>query len=182
MAGAFAAATFLFAEPTSTSMAVGTPLAVAGLLCWFAAALRDDGSCPSERGGIFRHVRNPRELAALLLVIGLTIFAASEERRGRWVPRTVAPLGLLYFFCFHLPVADARVRERVRREGGGRGAAYLTAVPSLVPRLLPWGEGAMSRASVRFRAVVETLALAVAAGALAAGCALRQGLVDRIGF
>jgi hypothetical protein len=177
----YAAATFLFAEPTPASMAIGAPVVVGGLVGWFAACVGDDGRCPSDRGGVFRYVRNPRELAAFLLAMGFVLFAASEEPRGRWVPRTVAPLGLLYFFAVLLPLADARLRERVRRDGGERGAEYLTAVPSLVPRLRPWGEGRVSSAAVP-RAILETLAVAAAALALAAGCAARQGLVATIGF
>ncbi|HKD99762.1 MAG TPA: hypothetical protein VKE69_02030, partial [Planctomycetota bacterium] len=79
-------------------------------------------------------VRNPELLGALLVAIGIVLLAASEGKRGRWVPRAIAPIGLLVFFADALPVADAALRERTRASGAADAQRWLAETPALVPR------------------------------------------------
>lgn len=127
-------------------------------------------------------MRNPRELAVLVLAIGLVVLAASEEPRGRWVPRTVAPLGLLAFFVVVLPNADARVRERIALEVGADGAPYLASVPSLLPRLRAWKAAPHARAVSLGRAAGATLAALAPVVATAVACTQRHRLEAALGF
>jgi hypothetical protein len=148
-----AVVTFVFAEPTDVSERVGAAVLAVGGAVWVLALCGDTALPASRRGGIHAFVRNPASLGGFLIAAGIVLFAASEEPRGRWVARTTAPLGLLYFFVVWLPSADAACREWVRRDAGEGGPAsvvrdgskvtpepnpYLANVPSFVPRLTPW--------------------------------------------
>jgi hypothetical protein len=177
-----AAATVLFAEPTEISMSIGAPILAAGAIAWILAAGSDESAPEPRRGGLYARSRHPRMLAASLLAAGLVVWAASEEPRGRWVPRSVAPLGLLFLFLELLPRADAELRARLRLSEGDEGARYLEGVPSFRPRVTAW-PGASSAGWSAARAFApRALAPLVAVAALAYCCYARPGWTAWIGF
>ncbi|MFN0208015.1 MAG: hypothetical protein ACKVS6_17050 [Planctomycetota bacterium] len=136
--------TALFAEPTDISILAGIPVAAAGVLLWFLAAMAHPlGSAADvyawDRGGIYSHVRHPRITAAFLLVAGVLLTCASSGKYGRWVGRSACPLAVLYFFIEALPRADAELR-RAADAAGDRARNYFTKVPAFLPLLFknPW--------------------------------------------
>lgn len=128
----------VFAEPTELSLRTGSFVAVAGLLLWVLASATDDAAPPDERGGFYNYCRHPFHLAGFLLAAGAVIAAASEGKDGRWVPRLVAPAGLLYFFCEALPRAELALRERIPP----LSQAWFQQVPALVPSFRSGSRGA----------------------------------------
>ncbi len=184
LAAAGALGLIALADPQPATAAIGSVLLAAGglLALWTAAHVpRGDAALPPASGP-FARVRHPSVLAVLLLGAGLVLFAASEGRRGRWVPRTLAPLGLLVLFVEVLPRADARQRAAVREDGGAASAQWLAEVPALVPRLASWPEADRRAgdwgAALRSRAVLEVLGSA----GLAALCVLRARSEHAIGW
>jgi hypothetical protein len=176
-----ASATILFAEPTPGSIALGGAVIALGALAWILATSSDPAIEPPQRGGMHAFVRHPRLLAGFILATGLVLWAASEEPRGRWVPRTVVPLGLLYFFLGVLPRADAALRERLR-EGGAEGIAYLAHVPSFVPRATPWRGVPAAPLSLARSAAPGSIVWLAAAAAIAFCCLERARWSGWLGF
>jgi protein-S-isoprenylcysteine O-methyltransferase Ste14 len=176
-----AAATILLAEPTRVSTAVGSVVTLAGLVLRWARAAYERADGKASRAGPFAFVRNPGPLSTFLLAAGLLVLAASEGRRGRWVPRTLVPMGLLVFFAHVLPRADALERARAREPGGG-GERYVAEVPALVPRLSAWRSEPASPPSLRRALGTREVVVAGAVALVGTLCLLRDRLAGVLGF
>ena len=123
-----AAAFIWLADPTPRSLAVGLPVALAGLLLrgWAAGHLAKNQWLAS--GGPYRHVRNPLYLGTLLAAAGLVIAA-----RDAWL----ALLFMLVFGLVYLPVIE--LEEQHLLTLFPEYEEYAARVPWLWPRLRPWG-------------------------------------------
>jgi len=118
------------ARPTWTSMAVGLPLSVLGLIvrAWAAGHLEKNLSLAES--GPYAFVRNPLYIGTLATAAGLVI--ASR----RW------ELGALFaavFLLIYLPVVE--LEEQHLRTLFPSYADYARRVPRLVPRLVTPGSG-----------------------------------------
>ena len=118
------------ARPTWTSMAVGLPLSVLGLIvrAWAAGHLEKNLSLAES--GPYAFVRNPLYIGTLATAAGLVI--ASR----RW------ELGALFaavFLLIYLPVVE--LEEQHLRTLFPSYADYARRVPRLVPRLVTHGSG-----------------------------------------
>ena len=118
------------ARPTWTSMAVGLPLSVLGLIvrAWAAGHLEKNLSLAES--GPYAFVRNPLYIGTLATAAGLVI--ASR----RW------ELGALFaavFLLIYLPVVE--LEEQHLRTLFPSYADYARRVPRLVPRLATPGSG-----------------------------------------
>jgi protein-S-isoprenylcysteine O-methyltransferase Ste14 len=124
-AGFLLVAAFLyFAAPDAMSLAVGVPVALAGLWlrAWAAGHLEKNRQLATS--GPYRHVRNPLYLGTLVVSLGFALAAR------RW------ELGLLFALVFglvYLPVIE--LEEQHLRKLFPSYAQYAVRVPMLVPRL-----------------------------------------------
>lgn len=113
-----------FSAPDWTSLAVGLPVAIAGLALRAWAAGHLEKNLTLTDSGPYAHVRNP-------LYIGtLTVAAGFVTASRRW------ELGVLFGFVFifvYLPVVE--LEEQHLRHLFPDYADYALRVPKLVPRL-----------------------------------------------
>lgn len=129
------AAFAVFARPTMRSLAVGLPIAVAGLAirAWAAGHLAKNQTL--ARSGPYAFTRNPLYIGTLLVAFGLVVAS-----RSWW-------LGLLFaavFLLIYLPVIQ--LEEQHLRKLFPEYEAYSEQVPALVPR---WGRNGTERFSSR---------------------------------
>jgi protein-S-isoprenylcysteine O-methyltransferase Ste14 len=117
-------AAFLWlSAPSPTSLAIGLPVSILGLLLrgWAAGHLEKNTTLAD--GGPYAYVRNPLYIGTLLTAAGLVI--ASR----RW------ELGLLFavvFLLIYLPVVE--LEEQHLRKLFPEYAGYAQRVPKLLPR------------------------------------------------
>lgn len=111
-------------HPTPTSLAIGAPLSILGLLLrgWAAGCLAKNQNLATS--GPYAHVRNPLYIGTLLVAAGLV--AAS---RNIYLAILV---GLVFAFVY-LPVIQ--LEEQHLRRLFPDYARYAAQVPALVPRL-----------------------------------------------
>jgi len=134
---ASAAALLLWAHPSAFTLALGLPIALAGLGLRAAAAghIRKNDVLATQ--GPYRFTRNPLYLGSSLLGAGLVVAA------GSW---WLALLALLLLVFVYLPVIRSEERFLAERFGAAF-QAYATAVPRLLPR---WRPPAASTAAPSF--------------------------------
>jgi len=127
-----AAAAFVFADPTATSLAVGGALVGAGmaLRVWGAGHLVKNESLTVS--GPYAHLRHPLYAGTLLLGIGFAVTAGGVALA--LVLACFAPL----FFVYYLPYKDRIESARLERRYGAAFAAYRAGVRPLIPSLTPW--------------------------------------------
>jgi protein-S-isoprenylcysteine O-methyltransferase Ste14 len=127
-AGFLLVAAFLYlASPDPASLAVGAPVAFAGLLlrAWAAGHLEKNRRLAVD--GPYTHVRNPLYLGTLTVALGFVIAAR------RW------ELGVIFAAVFggvYLPVIE--LEEQHLRELFPEYSDYAQRVPALLPR---WRRG-----------------------------------------
>ena len=121
---ATAAAYILLARPTTTSIAIGTAVAILGLAIRALASGHVRKNEVLTTTGPYAYTRNPLYLGSLVLAIGLV--AAS---RSWWIALIV----VLLFFAIYLPVI--RSEEDFLRSKFPEFADYERNVPKLFPRL-----------------------------------------------
>jgi len=111
-------------HPTAGSLALGLPVAVAGLVLrgWAAGCLAKNQQLATS--GPYAHTRNPLYIGTLLVAAGLTLAG-----RNPWL----AVLFALVFGLVYLPVIE--LEEQHLRRLFPDYAAYAAEVPALVPRL-----------------------------------------------
>lgn len=118
-------AAFLWlATPTSTSLAIGLPIAAAGLALRAWAAGHLEKNLTLAQSGPYAHVRNPLYLGTLITAAGFVVAAR------RW------ELGVLFaavFLLVYLPVVE--LEEQHLRSLFPVYADYAARVPKLLPRI-----------------------------------------------
>lgn len=123
-----AAVYFIFARPDRYSLAVGIPIAVAGLLlrAWACGHLRK--SAALDVSGPYAYTRNPLYLGTIIITVGFGVAS------GVWWLSAVA---ILYILSIYLPVMNVEAYELEKRLGE-EYAEYARSVPLLFPRFSPW--------------------------------------------
>jgi len=118
----------LRARPSLLSLALGLPLAAAGLAlrAWAAGYIRKNDVLATS--GPYRYTRNPLYLGSTLLGIGFVLAGADP-----WMSLGVA----LLFILVYLPVIR-REEAFLQHRFGAEFEAYARRVPRLLPR---WGGG-----------------------------------------
>lgn len=118
------------ARPTPLLLAVGAPLALAGLglRAWAAGSIEKERELAT--GGPYAHTRNPLYLGTFLL--GLGVSAAG----GHWA----WPALFLGFFWVAYGRTMASEGRLLEERFGERYRSYAGAVPALIPRVSPWRE------------------------------------------
>jgi protein-S-isoprenylcysteine O-methyltransferase Ste14 len=111
-------------HPTPASLAIGLPVAMAGLAlrAWAAGCLAKNRQL--ARGGPYAHTRNPLYLGTLIVAAGLVVAS-----RNVWL----AILFAAVFVFVYLPVIQ--LEEQHLRSLFPDYADYAAAVPALWPRL-----------------------------------------------
>jgi protein-S-isoprenylcysteine O-methyltransferase Ste14 len=126
----------VFATPTSSSILLGSAVAVVGLVIrGWAAGTIEKGTALATLGP-YAYTRNPLYLGSFLVGIGLALAG------GDWI-------WLLVFAAFFLAVYVPTVRQEARelRElFGERYRAYAASVPAFTPRVTPYSGGPDQRA------------------------------------
>jgi protein-S-isoprenylcysteine O-methyltransferase Ste14 len=144
-------------HPTATSLAIGLPVSVAGLLLrgWAAGCLAKNMQLAT--GGPYAYTRNPLYIGTLLVAAGLVLAARNP---------LLAILFALVFLCVYLPVIQ--LEEQHLRRLFPDYAAYAGEVPALVPRLSARGRDGTQgfRWSLYMKNQEYQAALGFAAGAL----------------
>ena len=131
----FAAIFLVFAEPTVLTIAVGSGVALIGVLfrAWASGHIRK--AMELAVSGPYANTRNPLYLGSLVMGIGFTVAT------GVWW------LAILFFILFvgiYLPVMSVET-EDMRQIFGDEYEDYKSNTPILFPRLTPW-----KRSSTRF--------------------------------
>ena len=123
-----AAVYFIFARPDRYSLAVGIPIAIAGvaLRAWACGHLRK--SAELDVSGPYAYTRNPLYLGTILITIGFGVVS------GVWWLFAIA---LAFILSIYLPVMNVEAYELEKRLGE-EYAEYARNVPLLFPRLSPW--------------------------------------------
>ena len=124
----FAIVFVLFAKPTWMSLAIGSVVAVIGVLirAWASGHIRKAKELAVS--GPYAHTRNPLYVGSLLMGIGFTLAA------GVW---WLAVLFCVLFIGIYLPVMRVEA-EDIRRIFGEEFDEYERNVPMLIPRITPW--------------------------------------------
>lgn len=115
------------ARPTPWSLAIGLPIAAAGLLLRAAASGHIHKNDALAVTGPYRHTRNPLYLGSAILAAGFVIAAAD------WL---MAVLAALMLFGIYLPVIR-REELYLATRFGPEFEAFQRAVPRFWPRLKP---------------------------------------------
>lgn len=113
-------------KPDLTSLAIGLPVSVLGLMlrAWAAGHLAKNRQLAAS--GPYAHVRNPLYIGTLIVALGLVI--ASRE------PLLAVIFGAV-FFLIYLPVIELE-EQHLRKLFPGY-EEYAAQVPVLLPRLQP---------------------------------------------
>jgi protein-S-isoprenylcysteine O-methyltransferase Ste14 len=118
-------AAFLWlSRPVFESLAIGLPVAFAGLLLrgWAAGHLEKNSTL--AEGGPYAHVRNPLYIGTLTVAAGFVIAS------NRW---ELGVLFAIFFLLIYLPVVQ--LEEQHLRSLFPSFEAYCQRVPQLIPRL-----------------------------------------------
>jgi len=152
------AAFFLWiARPTWTSIALGTALAVPGILLRALASGHVKKNEELTTSGPYAYTRNPLYLGSLIMAAGFAIAA-----RSLWV----VAIMVLIFFIIYLPVIQAE--ESYLRNAFPAFEQYTRTVPRLFPRATAYGKSAVTFSSAlywqhrEYNAILGTAALMAA--------------------
>ena len=131
----FAIALAWFARPTLVEWAVGLGLAALGeaIRCWSAGCLIKSKKLITC--GPYQYVRNPLYLGRFFILSGVCTAAALPYHANLYV----LGAALLVFFGYYIPRKEKVEPARLERLHGQEYRAYKAAVPSLFPRLTPYG-------------------------------------------
>jgi protein-S-isoprenylcysteine O-methyltransferase Ste14 len=134
-----AASLALFGKPSSASIALGVPLALAGegLRCWAVGysgvTTRSDRVVAPQltTAGPYAFVRNPLYVGNFITALGFTIAFAGDVSPPKRAALAVACLGtMLAVYAAIVPLEEAYLRETF----GPDFDAYARRVPRIVPR------------------------------------------------
>ena len=114
-------------HPTATSLAIGVPVSILGLVlrAWAAGCLAKNQRLAT--GGPYAFTRNPLYIGTLLVAAGLSIASRSLF---------LALLFAVVFLLVYLPVIQNE--EQHLRKIFPEYAGYAERVPALIPRLTPY--------------------------------------------
>jgi protein-S-isoprenylcysteine O-methyltransferase Ste14 len=118
----------LLARPTTLSLLLGLPLALAGEAIRVWASGHIEKTRRLATGGPYAHSRNPLYVGSLLIALGVATACASP-----WVVLAVA----LYFLAFYPSVM--REEAAFLADRFPEYAAWAAAVPLFLPRPTPGG-------------------------------------------
>lgn len=132
---------FVFARPTSTHLAVGSALAVLGLVLrgWAAGTIHKDERLTTS--GPYAFVRHPLYLGSLILGLGVTVVGAS------WL---WPALFLLFYIGVYARTMSAE-NDRLAALFPAHFPEYRAAVPALVPRPSPYASSAEAAGGFSWR-------------------------------
>lgn len=119
----------LLARPTTLSLLLGLPLALAGEAIRVWASGHIEKTKRLATGGPYAHSRNPLYVGSLLIALGVATACASP-----WVVLAVA----LYFLAFYPSVM--REEAAFLADRFPEYVAWAAAVPLFLPRPTPGGE------------------------------------------
>lgn len=124
----FAVVFIIFAQPNPWSLAIGSAIAVVGVLirAWASGHIRKAKELAIS--GPYAHTRNPLYVGSLLMGIGFTLAA------GVW---WLAIIFCVLFIGIYLPVMRVEADD-MRRIFGEEFGEYERNVPMLIPRVTPW--------------------------------------------
>lgn len=124
----FAAVFIVFARPTALSLAIGSAVAVVGVLirAWASGHIRKAKELAIS--GPYAHTRNPLYVGSLLMGVGFTLAA------GVW---WLAIIFCVLFIGIYLPVMRVEA-EDIRQIFDEEFDEYERNVPMLIPRVTPW--------------------------------------------
>src|SRR5262245_31693349 len=121
----------LAAAPTSLSLLIGVPIALAGAMirAWASGHLRKNAELAT--GGPYAHTRNPLYFGSFLMVIGCAVCGGN-----RWLA-----LWLIGFFLLiYWPVMQAEA-EHMKTLFSSAYEHWAAQVPLFIPRLTPYRSG-----------------------------------------
>jgi protein-S-isoprenylcysteine O-methyltransferase Ste14 len=153
----FAAFYLWRAQPTWTSLAVGTAIAAVGLGIRAVASGHVDKNEELATTGPYAYVRNPLYLGSIVVAIGFAIAARDIA---------IAVLIVLLFALIYVPVI--RAEESFLRSRFPEFEAYARAVPRLLPHTLRFGDMTKGFSRELYRKHREYNAIFGAAAILAA--------------
>jgi protein-S-isoprenylcysteine O-methyltransferase Ste14 len=145
------------ARPTWTSIALGTLIALPGILLRALASGHVKKNEELTTSGPYAYTRNPLYLGSLIMAVGFAVAA-----RSPWI----LALMLLMFFAIYLPVI--RGEEDYLRRAFPEFDAYSQNVPRLLPRLSPFRRapgsfsGALYLQHREYNAILGTVAVMAA--------------------
>lgn len=154
---AFAAFYLWIARPSWKSVALGTLIAIPGILLRALASGHVKKNEELTTTGPYAYTRNPLYLGSLIMAIGFALAA-----RSVWVLIAI----VLMFFAIYLPVI--RAEEAFLRGTFPAFEEYARSVPRLLPRVRAFGQapGSFSRQLYwqhrEYNAVLGTVALMAA--------------------
>jgi protein-S-isoprenylcysteine O-methyltransferase Ste14 len=124
----FAVVFLVFCRPSGTTLLVGVPIAVIGLLirAWACGHLRKEKDL--DTSGPYAFTRNPLYLGSFLIAIGFGVAA------GVW---WLAVIAIIFFLSIYLPVINVETSE-LESVIGEPYVVYSRNVPRFFPRLTPW--------------------------------------------
>lgn len=132
----FAIALAWFASPTPLEWAIGLALAAVGewIRCWSAGYLIKSKKLIT--GGPYQFVRNPLYLGRFFILSGVCTAAVLPYHANLYV----LGAALVVFFGYYIPRKEKVEPARLERLHGQPYRLYREAVPSLFPRLTPYGD------------------------------------------
>lgn len=124
----FAAVFFIFAKPTTTTLAIGGVIALVGVAirAWASGHIRKATTLAVT--GPYAHTRNPLYFGSFIIGVGFTAAA------GVW---WLAGLFVALFLGIYLPVMLTEARD-MQRIFGAEFEEYERHVPLFLPRLTVW--------------------------------------------
>jgi protein-S-isoprenylcysteine O-methyltransferase Ste14 len=169
-----AAALAVFGKPSSSSIALGVPIALAGeaLRCWAVGysgvtTRSDRVEAPKlTTAGPYAFVRNPLYVGNFLTALGFAIAFTGNDEPAKRNALVIAGLGtMLAVYAAIVPLEEAYLRETF----GPEFDAYVASVPRVIPRLAAAAPGVGSYdGAVIAKAETRTfVTFAVMLGALA---------------
>ena len=128
------------AHPTWTSIALGSLIAIPGILLRALASGHVKKNEELATSGLYAYTRNPLYLGSLIMAVGF----ASAARSG-WVLLAMAVM----FLVIYVPVI--RSEEAFLRQKFPDFKEYASNVPRLLPRLTPYAAGGSAFSSTLYR-------------------------------
>jgi len=129
-------------SPSKRAWGGGAVLVAVGALIrvWAAGHLTRDQRLATS--GPYQYTRNPFYLGRLLLLLGfglMTGVGADPKQKRNWGIWGVLAGALAYFFGVYMPRKEEREGGRLEEMFGDEYREYRDNVPSLFPRLSPYG-------------------------------------------
>jgi protein-S-isoprenylcysteine O-methyltransferase Ste14 len=124
----FAILFLIFARPTPAILAIGSGIALIGLLlrAWACGHIRKVAEL--DTSGPYAYTRNPLYLGTFIIAVGFGIAS------GVW---WLALLALVFYLSIYLPVMNVEAEE-LTQVVGDEYTEYKASVPLFFPRVTPW--------------------------------------------